>query len=80
MLPSELSDIKTALINQLPELAESWWRRVRKELAKDEPSETVLKLLMAEAQNRIDHASQKVGKAILRTLIRLVGLNPDDVL
>lgn len=69
---NELADMRAALVDQLPELAPTWWRRVK--AARTAGSVTRLRLLFAEAESRLDHKRRKQGAAVLRILSQLLGL------
>ena len=53
----DLRQLHNALVTQLPELSANWWRRVRQ--ASREQAVDRLKLLQAEAHNRLDHEERR---------------------
>lgn len=75
---TELRDIHAALVKQLPNLATRWWGRVQR--AVEDYDEDSLRLLFAEAQNRLEYDQQRQGMAIIRSILRLLGINPDNIL
>lgn len=68
----ELRKLHDALVAQLPALAPDWWRRVKR--AVKDQSEARLALLKAEAENRLDHETDRRVSDVLDVLFRLLGL------
>ncbi|MGE0431111.1 MAG: hypothetical protein AB7K09_17940 [Planctomycetota bacterium] len=69
--PADFRLLREALVAQLPQLADSWWRRVRE--ATKRASNDELLLLRAEAENRLQHEDRRRQRAVLDLLFRVIG-------
>jgi hypothetical protein len=68
--PVFFDQLRAVLVDQLPELAADWWPRVQ---AAARDGDTVrLALLQAEAENRIDHAADRLSGDVLAVLFHIL--------
>ena len=68
---ADFRQLHQALVSQLPDLSDNWWRRVRE--ATKRRSDDELKLLRAEAEHRLQHEDRRRQKAVLEVIFRMLG-------